>query len=75
MLNFIADYKIDINAKNKKGLSALQEAVLIAKNHKIIKHLLSKGADKNVKTDFDETLYDLAKENENLKNTDISFLK
>ncbi|MCT4698177.1 ankyrin repeat domain-containing protein [Tenacibaculum haliotis] len=75
MLNFIADYKIDINTKNKKGLSALQEAVLIAKNQKIIKHLLSKGADKNVKTDFDETLYDLAKENENLKNTDISFLK
>ena len=75
MLNFIADYKIDINAKNNKGLSALQEAVLIAKNDKIIKLLLSKGADKTVKTDFDETLYDLAKENESLKNTDISFLK
>lgn len=75
MLNFIADYKININAKNNKNLSALQEAVLSAKNDKIIKLLLSKGADKTVKTDFDETLYDLAKENESLKNTDISFLK
>ena len=37
MLNFIADYKIDINAKNNKNLSALQEAVLSAKNDKIIK--------------------------------------
>jgi len=75
MLNFIKKYKIDINSKNKKGLSVLQEAVLIAKNDKIIKYLIAEGANKNVKTDFDETLYDLAKENEALKNTDISFLK
>lgn len=75
MLGFIEDYKIDINTKNKKGLTALQEAVLVAKNDKIIKYLIAEGASKNVKTDFNETLYDLAKENEALKNTDISFLK
>ncbi|CAM1352959.1 ankyrin repeat domain-containing protein [Tenacibaculum insulae] len=75
MLRFIESYKIDINSKNKKGLTALQEAVLIAKNDTIVKFLIANGASKNVKTDFDETLYDLAKENEALKNTDISFLK
>ncbi|OSY87687.1 hypothetical protein WH52_09660 [Tenacibaculum holothuriorum] len=75
MLDFIKTYKININAKNKKGLTALQKAVMMAKNDKIIKHLISQGADTSVKTDFEETLYDLAKENEALKNTDISFLK
>ncbi|WBX77710.1 ankyrin repeat domain-containing protein [Tenacibaculum ovolyticum] len=75
MLDFINKYNIDIDAKNKKGLSAIQEAVLTAKNSTIIKYLITKGANKNVKTDFDETLYDLAKENEALKNIDISFLK
>ncbi|WP_370408819.1 ankyrin repeat domain-containing protein [Tenacibaculum dicentrarchi] len=75
MLKFIKKYKIDINAKNKKGLTALQEAVLIAKNSVIIKYLIAQGANKNVKTAFQETLYDLAAENEVLKNTDINFLK
>lgn len=75
MLDFIKEYKININAKNKKGLTALQKAVMTAKNEKIIKHIVALGANKSVKTDFEETLYDLAKENEALKNTDISFLK
>jgi ankyrin repeat protein len=75
MLNFIKKYNININAKNKKGLTALQQAVMTAKNDKIIKYLITEGANKTVKTNFDETLYDLARENEALKNTDISFLK
>lgn len=75
MLDFIKKYKIDINARNKNDLSALQKAVLVAKSDKIIKYLIAQGADKNIKTAFDETLYDLAKENEALKNTDINFLK
>lgn len=75
MLDFIKQYNININAKNKKGLTALQQAVMTAKNDKIIKHLITEGANKTAKTDFDETLYDLAKENEALKNIDISFLK
>lgn len=75
MIDFIKQYNININAKNKKGLTALQLAVMTAKNDKIIKHLIKNGANKKVTTDFDETLYDLAKENEALKNTDISYLK
>jgi len=75
MLKYINTYKIDINAKNSEGLTALQKAVMTAKNDKIMKYLISKGANTNVKTDFDETLHDLAKENEALKNVNISFLK
>ncbi|WP_299104196.1 ankyrin repeat domain-containing protein [uncultured Tenacibaculum sp.] len=75
MLDFIKKYKIDINAKNSKGLTALQQAVMTGKNDTVIKHLITQGANTKVKTDFDETLYDLAKENEALKNIDISFLK
>ena len=75
MLKYIKRYNIDIDAKNPQGLTALQKAVMTAKNNVIIKYLIDNGADKTLKTDFDETLYDLAKENEALKNTDISFLK
>lgn len=69
--------KIDINAKNAAGLTALHKAVLTAKNDAVIKYLLSAGADKSIKTELDETAYDLAKENEYLKknNTSIEFLK
>ncbi|GAA3593864.1 ankyrin repeat domain-containing protein [Flavivirga amylovorans] len=68
---------ININTKNNDGISPLQEAVMKAKDDTVLKYLLSVGADKTVKTDFDETIYDLAKENELLKthNIDINFLK
>lgn len=77
LLKRLSSFNIDVNAKNKENLSALQIAVMTAKNDKIIKYLLSIGADKNVKTDFDESVYDLASENELLQkqNIDISFLK
>lgn len=75
MLKFIKKFKININAKNTDNYTALQKAVMTAKNDKIIKYLIKNGANKTIKTDFDETLYDLAKENEALKNIDISFLK
>lgn len=75
MLKYIDSYRINLNAKNNEGLTALQKAVMMAKDDTIIKYLIAKGADKKVKTEFDETLYDLAKENEALKNIDISFLK
>jgi len=75
MLKYINNYKIDINAKNSDGLTALQKAVMTAKNDTIIKFLIANQADKTVETDFNETLYDLAKENEALKNIDIRFLK
>lgn len=75
MLNFIEKYNININAKNAMGITPLQKAVMTAKDNTIIQLLIKKGANKAVTTDFNESLYDLAKENEALKNSDISYLK
>jgi ankyrin repeat protein len=77
LLKEINDLGIPINTKNKDGFTVLHKAVMIAKNEAIIKYLLSIKADKNIKTDFNESVYDLANENEILKQNkiDISFLK
>lgn len=75
LLEFVDKLNIDINTKNKEGITPLQKAVMIAKDTTIIKHLLQHGADQKIITDFDESIYDLAKENEALKNVNISFLK
>lgn len=77
LLKEINDLGIPINTKNKDGFTVLHKAVMIAKNEAIIKYLLSIKADKNIKTDFNESVYDLAIENEILKQNkiDISFLK
>ena len=47
------------------------------KDDQLIKYLISIGADKEIKTEFGETAFDLAKENELLinSNIDINFLK
>lgn len=72
LLQKIANLNIDINTKNKDGLTALHKAAMIAKNDSIIKYLLSIGAKKDIKTEFDESAYDLAKENETLTQNNIS---
>ena len=45
-------------------------------SHEIMKYLVSKGANTRIKTEFDETAYDLASENELLtkNNIDLTFL-
>jgi len=75
LLKRLSSFKIDVNAINKKDLSALQIAVMKAKDDKIIKYLIGIGADKNIKTAFDESLFDLASENELLRKYNINFLK
>lgn len=65
----------DINAKDNDGLTPLHKAIMTAKDLKIIDFLLKNGADKNIKTDIGESVYDLAQENEALKGKDINFLK
>ena len=68
---------VDVNAANDDGTTALQIAAMKADDVKILKVLLAAGADKKVKTVFDESVYALASENELLSanNINIEFLK
>ena len=70
-------YKLSINEKNEEGSTALHIAAMKAKNDKILKFLIRNGANKDIKTDFNESVMDLALENELLiKNKiNLNFLK
>ena len=69
--------QIDVNARNKEGMTALHKAAMIAKDDTMMKYLLSIGAKKDISTNFKETAFDLASENETLakNNVSINFLK
>jgi ankyrin repeat protein len=75
LINKAIDLGAAINQKNSNGLTPLHLAAMKSKGIKTLKSLIDKGADKSVLTDFEESAYDLAKENELLKNKDIAFLK
>ncbi|RED96578.1 ankyrin repeat domain-containing protein [Marinoscillum furvescens] len=66
-----------INHRNEEGLTPLHLAAMKAQSNDILHLLLEHGADKGIKTEFEESAYDLAQENEVLaKNgVDLSFLK
>ena len=57
LLKRLSVFNIDVNTKNKEGLTALQIAVMKGKNHQIIQDLLGMGADKNVTPVCGETVY------------------
>lgn len=77
LLKRIESFDIDINAKNDEGLTALHLAAMKAEDDQMMKYLISKGADTKLTTDFEETVYDLASENERLQqqNIALNFLK
>ena len=68
---------LDINKADKNGLTPLHLAVMKAKNMEIIEFLVKHGGDIKAKTNFGETAYDLALENELLNKTkaNIKILK
>jgi len=70
LLKRLKDFKIDINQRNKEGNTALHLAAMSSKNEAILKYLIANGADKSLKTEFEETAFDLANENELLTNLD-----
>lgn len=73
----ISEFKIPVNKVNAEGNNALQLAALKAKDTSVMEYLISLGADKNAVTEFGETAYDLASENEILKQkkVELKFLK
>lgn len=75
LLKKVASVGIDINTKNSDGLTPLHKAVMSAKNMEIIEFLLKNGANKSIKTDFGETVFELASENELLRKFDLTILK
>lgn len=77
LLKKMACLSIDVNAKNSEGLTALHKAAMLSKDDAVLKYLVGLGAKKDIKTEFDETVYDLAKENELLvkNNVSVEFLK
>ena len=72
LLNKAKELKLDINAQNKEGLSPLHIAAMKANNDKVLRYLIENGADKNLRTAFDESAYELARENEILKQNHVN---
>ena len=68
---------VDINAKDDNGQTILHHAAMQVENEDLLKFLLAAGADKRILTEFEESAYDLAKENELLNKAavNVEFLK
>src|SRR5690606_3791458 len=77
LLKILSSFEIPVNAANSEGLTALHQAAMKAENDQMMKYLIAIGADKTTKTDFGETAFDLASENELLQkqHVELTFLK
>jgi ankyrin repeat protein len=75
LLSWIQGLDMDINQTNKAGETPLHLAVLKSTNTELLHLLIKMGADTSVKTEFGESVYELAMENEQLTNDDLNFLK
>lgn len=77
LIEKIFSFGVDINAVTKDNLTALHIAASKAKDLTVLNWLIKNGANKNLKSSFGETAFDLANENEILTNKkiNIDFLK
>ena len=62
----------DINAKDGQGNTVLHYAAMKSNDTDILKYLIANGADVNSTTEFGETAYELAQENELLAKNNVS---
>ena len=77
LIKKVLQWGIDINKVNENGETALIKAAMLVNDTNILEYLISKGANKKITTEFGETAFDLANENEKLKQKGLSldFLK
>lgn len=77
LLRGASEMGLNINAKNKEGMTPLHIAAMKAQNDVVLKFLMRHGADESLLTAFDESAHDLALENEVLGQlkTDLKFLE
>ncbi|TLF45709.1 ankyrin repeat domain-containing protein [Maribacter aurantiacus] len=77
LLKRLEGLEIDVNQKNGDGITALHFAAMSSDNEDMLKYLIQRGANISAKTEFEETVYDLASENELLQkhNVALDFLK
>lgn len=77
LVKIIIDMGIPIDFKNDEGYTPLHVAVMTSKDDLVIKKLLEAGADKRIKTEFGESVYELAMENETFmrKKINLDYLK
>jgi len=77
VVNLLKKHNCNLNAYNNDGLTPFHLAAMKSKNDKLLKFLIELGANKELKTSFGESAYDLASENELLNNAkiNIEFLK
>jgi len=68
---------IPVNEVTKEKMSALHLVAMTAKDTEMLTFLMEQGADKSLQTEFGETAFDLASENELLQknNANLEFLK
>lgn len=76
LLKKVEDFGADINAKDNQGNTVLHYAAMKSNNAEMLKFLISNDANPKLTTEFGETAYDLAKENELLikNNVNLDFL-
>ncbi|MBW8243010.1 ankyrin repeat domain-containing protein [Muricauda oceani] len=76
LLKSVSAFGADINAKDSQGNTVLHYAAMKSNNADMLKYLIANGADTKSMTEFGETPYDLAVENELLKqnNVNLDFL-
>lgn len=72
LLKRLTHFDIPVNTQNNDGLTALHIAAMRAKDDEMMKYLIQMGADTNIRTAFEESVYDLASENELLQKGSVS---